>query len=136
MSYMDKHLNNVYGRLGQLENRLAAIYKVLEEIIGKELLRGQALHKVLMDKALFTDAELKTALEKIVEEAKADMKAMEEKVKEEKAKAIELLVPAGANLKPPVETPSVNQEGPTQEQLAALAAEQPAPKTEEANGQV
>jgi dephospho-CoA kinase len=95
MSYMDKHLNNIYSRLQNLEQRSSGIYKVLEEIIGKELLRGQALHKVLMDKAVFTDAELKTALEKLVAEAKADMVKMKEVAEAEKAKAVELLVPEG-----------------------------------------
>lgn len=108
MSYMDKHINNFQMRIRDLENRLGSIYKILEEIIGKELLRGQALHKVLMDKAVFTDAELKAALEVLVEESKRDLQELEEKAKAEKQKAVELLVPEGANLKPPVDPTPAN----------------------------
>ena len=99
-------IQGAHDRIQKVENKLASIYKVLEQIIGKELLRGQALHKLLMDKNIFTDAELKVAVETLIEEGKAEMKAMEEKAKEEKQKVVELLVPQGANLTPPVETPT------------------------------
>ena len=59
-----------------------------------------------MDKNLFTDAELKTALEKLVEESKADLQKMEEEAKVAKAKTLELLVPQGANLTPPPDVPA------------------------------
>jgi hypothetical protein len=117
----------IQGRIETMENRLGGIYKVLEEIVGKELLRGQALHKVLMDKAIFTDAELKTALDKLVAESKAELEKMKTEAQEAKQKAVELLVPAGANLTPPTET----QPTPTPEAPAAEA-----PKTEGTNGPV
>jgi ribosomal protein L15 len=110
-----QYMEGAHARIQQLENRLSGIYKVLEEIIGKELLRGQALHKVLMDKALFTDAELKTALEKLVAEAKVDMEKMKAEAEAAKAKAVELLVPAGANLTPPVESPAETSAPPPSE---------------------
>jgi hypothetical protein len=103
--YYIQGIQGAHDRITKLEDRLRSIYKVLEEIIGKELLRGQALHKVLMEKNLFTDAELKTALEALIAESQAEMKKMEAKAAEEKAKAIELLVPAGANLTSPVDAP-------------------------------
>jgi len=115
-------IQQAHARIEQLEDRLRGIYKVLEEIIGKELLRGQALHKVLMDKALFTDEELKKALEVLIEESKAEMKKMADKTAEEKAKAVELLVPAGANLTPPTEAPAIpvaEVPSPTQEAPSA-----------------
>jgi hypothetical protein len=123
-------IQQAHARVERLEDKLRGIYKVLEEIIGKELLRGQALHKVLMDKGLFTDEELKKALEVLIEESKAEMKKMEEKAKEEKAKAVELLVPAGANLKPPIEgATSGTASEPPQTQ-----GTEPTPPTEASNG--
>lgn len=103
-SFIIGHLNNVYARIEQAESKLKTVLKVLEEIVGKELMRGQALHKVLMDKALVTDAELKTALEKIIEESKVELEKAKEAVKAEKQEKIELLIPAGANITPPVDT--------------------------------
>jgi hypothetical protein len=100
--YYIKNMENFHNRISNVEDKLGGIYRVLEQIIGKELLRGQALHKVLMDKAVFTDQELKVALDALIAESKADLKAMEEKAQAEKAK-IELLVPANANLTPPVD---------------------------------
>lgn len=113
-SYMDKNFNMLYERLVTMEKRVGSIYQVLEQIIGKELLRGQALHKVLMDKAIFTDAELKTAVETLVEEGKAEMKAMEAKAKEEKAKAIELLVPSTFTPTPVTAEPPATSTPPTE----------------------
>jgi hypothetical protein len=80
-------------RMDQQEHQLMSLSHVLKEIVGKELMRGQALHKVLMDKGLFTDADLKAALEAIIAEAKADLKKEAEAVAEQKAKAVEILVP-------------------------------------------
>jgi hypothetical protein len=118
-----KGIQGAHDRIQKVENRLGAIYRVLEEIIGKELLRGQALHKVLMDKAIFTDVELKTALEQLVEASKADLKKMEEEAASAKAKAVELLVPQGANLTPPIEGPA-----------PAPTPEASVPPTEDSNG--
>lgn len=81
-------------RLQAAENQLMSLSHVLKEIVGKELMRGQALHKVLMDKALLTDDELKKALEDIITEAKADLQQEAAKVKEAKDKAVEILVPS------------------------------------------
>jgi hypothetical protein len=97
-------IQGAHNRIQRVEQQLSGIYRVLEQVIGKELLRGQALHKVLMDKAIFTDQELKVALDALIAESKADLKAMEAKAQEEKAK-IELLVPANANLTPPPDAP-------------------------------
>lgn len=113
------------ARITQTEQRLGGLNHVLQEIIGKELMRGQALHKVLMDKGLFTDDELKKALEDLIAEAKADLAKAETEVKEEKQKAVELLIPAGANITPPTEptpavlAPEVAPAQPTQETPSA-----------------
>jgi hypothetical protein len=80
-------------RMNMMDGQLTAFSQVLKEIVGKELMRGQALHKVLMDQGLFTDADLKAALEAIITEAKADLKAEADKVAAEKSKAVEILVP-------------------------------------------
>lgn len=82
------------GRMAQMDQQLNALSHVLKEIVGKELMRAQALHKVLMDKGLFTDADLKTALETIVAEAQADLKAEAERVAAEKQSKVDILVPS------------------------------------------
>lgn len=81
------------ARIEAMDNQIMSLSSVLKEIVGKELMRGQALHKVLMDKGLFTDADLKTALETIITEAQADLKAEAEKVAAEKQAKVEILVP-------------------------------------------
>lgn len=82
------------GRMAQMDQQLNALSHVLKEIVGKELMRAQALHKVLMDKGLFTDADLKVALETIVAEAQADLKAEAERVAAEKQSKVDILVPS------------------------------------------
>lgn len=88
-------MSAMQAQMQQMDNQIISLTTVLKEIVGKELMRNQALHKVLMDKKMFTDEELKVALETIISEAQADLKAQAEKVAEEKAKAVEILVPAG-----------------------------------------
>jgi len=122
-------IQQAHARIERLEDKLRGVYQVLEEIIGKELLRGQALHKVLMDKAVFTDAELKVALEKLVEESKAELTKMKDEAQAAKAKAVELLVPAGANLTPPATEPSTSpsseQQTPNAEQPTEAPSAEP-----------
>lgn len=91
-------------RMSAMDNQIISLTHVLKEIVGKELMRGQALHKVLMDKGLFTDEDLKKALEDIIAEAKLDLAQEALKVKEAKEKAVEILVPdsvkANSNIDP------------------------------------
>jgi hypothetical protein len=101
---MAKILHAHEGRFAQVDQKLQSLFQVLQEIIGKELLRGQALHKVLMDKGLFTDAELTAALKALMDEAKADLEKAEKEVTAEKQKAVEILIPAGANVQPKAPT--------------------------------
>lgn len=94
----------------QMDQQLVSMSHVLKEIVGKELMRAQALHKVLMDKGLFTDEDLKKALEDIIAEAQADLKAEAAKVEAEKQAKVEILVPntvqANSN-QDPTPTPAV-----------------------------
>lgn len=98
------------NRIEQMDYQIMSLSSVLKEIVGKELMRGQALHKVLMDKGLFTDDDLKKALEVIIAEAQADLKAEAEKVAAEKQAKVEILVPdsvrANSN-QDPTPTPAV-----------------------------
>jgi hypothetical protein len=130
---MAKILHMHEGRFAQVDDKLASLFKVLQEIIGKELIRGQALHKVLMDKKIFTDEELTVALKSLMDEAKADLEKAKQEVVEQKQKAIEILIPAGANVNPPTapEAPSF-VEGPIvhPDMLAAIQKEQEAPSAE------
>jgi Asp-tRNA(Asn)/Glu-tRNA(Gln) amidotransferase B subunit len=97
-------------RVNAMDGQLVSMSHVLREIVGKELMRAQALHKVLMDKGLFTDEELKKALEDMIAEAKADLEKQAQTVKEAKEKAVEILVPntvkADSN-QDPTPTPAV-----------------------------
>jgi Asp-tRNA(Asn)/Glu-tRNA(Gln) amidotransferase B subunit len=97
-------------RMEQMDNQIISVSHVLKEIVGKELMRAQALHKVLMDKGLFTDEDLKKALEDMIAEAKADLQKEAETVKAAKEKAVEILVPntvkADSN-QDPTPTPAV-----------------------------
>ena len=107
-------------RIEAMDSQIISLSQVLKEIVGKELMRAQALHKVLMDKGLFNDADLKKALDDMITEAKADLEKEAAKVQEAKAKAVEIIVPnsvkANSNQDPtpspavvPVtETPNVN----------------------------
>lgn len=80
-------------RIEMMDNQIISLSHVLKEIVGKELMRAQALHKVLMDKGLFNDADLKKALDDMITEAKADLEKEANAVKEAKEKAVEILVP-------------------------------------------
>lgn len=90
---MARGLYALEGRIQSMDRQIISLTSVLKEIVGKELLRGQALHKVLMDKGMFTDAELKTALETLMAEAKAELEKETAAVNEQKQKAVEIIVP-------------------------------------------
>lgn len=88
----------LHARIEAMDNQVVSLSHVLKEIVGKELMRGQALHKVLMDKGLFTDEELKKGLEDIIAEAKADLEKEAAKIQAEKQKAVEILIPADVKI--------------------------------------
>jgi len=109
-------------RIEAMDNQIISLTHVLKEVVGKELMRGQALHKVLMDKGQVTDEELKKALEDMIAEAKADLQKEAEKVQAAKQKAVEILVPgsvkANSNTDPtptPAVTPVTDTIVPTEE---------------------
>jgi len=103
-------LQATQAKMEAMDNQIMSLTHVLKEVVGKELMRGQALHKVLMDKGHVTDEELKKALEDMIAEAKADLQKEAEKVQEAKQKAVEILVPdsvkANSNTDP-TPTPAV-----------------------------
>jgi Asp-tRNA(Asn)/Glu-tRNA(Gln) amidotransferase B subunit len=97
-------------RINAMDGQLVSLSHVLREIVGKELMRAQALHKVLMDKGIFTDADLKKALEDMIAEAKADLEKEAKVVQEAKQKAVEILVPntvKATSNQDPTPTPAV-----------------------------
>lgn len=100
----------VQNQIIQMDHQLTSLSHVMKEIVGKELMRAQALHKLLMDKGLFTDEDLKKSLEALVTEARADLEKEAQAVQEQKNKAVEILVPnsvkAESNLDP-TPTPAV-----------------------------
>lgn len=107
-------------QVNAMDNQLRAMTDVLKNIVGKELMRAQALHKVLMDKGLFNDEDLKKALEDMIAEAKADLQKQADAVQEAKQKAVEILVPSTVKAESnqdPTPTPAVvpvteNNNGP------------------------
>lgn len=88
-----KNFQALQARINAMDGQIVSISHVLKEIVGKELMRAQALHKVLMDKKLFTDEDLKKALEDMIAEAKADLAKEADKVAAEKQAKVEILVP-------------------------------------------
>lgn len=92
-SFYIQNMQALHDRVNQMDQQLISLSHVLKEIVGKELMRGQALHKLLMDKGLFTDEDLKKSLEALIAEAQADLKKEAEAVAEQKNKAVEILVP-------------------------------------------
>ena len=88
-----------------LERRVAGMHQVLTEIVGKELLRSQAVQVTLMKKGVFTDEELKVNVEEIIESSKKDLKEAAEKAEQDKQKAVEILIPSTANVEPKNEQP-------------------------------
>jgi hypothetical protein len=44
------------AEIAKMDSQIVSLTHVLKEIVGKELMRNQALHKVLQDKGMFTDA--------------------------------------------------------------------------------
>ena len=114
---MARIIHQLQMKMDSMDRQLVALSNVLKDIVGKELMRGQALHKVLMDKKMFTDEELTQALKDMMAEAKADLEKEQQAVAQEKQKAVEILVPntvkAESNQDPtptpaviPVEAPS------------------------------
>lgn len=97
--------NFAAARIAQLERQAAAaegqlktLSVVLKEIVGKELLRSQAVQVALIKKGVIADAEIVASLQEIIDGAKADLKTESDRVEAEKLKAVEILVPAGTKL--------------------------------------
>lgn len=90
---MARIIHQLEMKVDSMDRQLVALSNVLKEIVGKELMRGQALHKVLMDKKMFTDEELTQALKDMMAEAKAELEKEQQAVAQEKQKAVEILVP-------------------------------------------
>jgi hypothetical protein len=79
--------------LGAAENQLMTLSKVLREIVGKELLRSQAVQVALIKKGILADGEVVTALQELIDGAKGELKSEADKVEANRLKATEILVP-------------------------------------------
>jgi hypothetical protein len=97
-------------QLNAMENNLRSMSTVLKEIVGKELLRSQAVQIALIKKELIADADIVTALTELIEEGKKDLKSEADRVEAEKLKAVEILVPNNTVL--PVKEATDGQNGP------------------------
>lgn len=80
------------------ENQLMTLSKVLKEIVGKELLRSQAVQVALIKKGILADQDIVAALQEIIDGAKSDLKTEADRVEADKLKAVEILVPSDTKL--------------------------------------
>jgi tRNA C32,U32 (ribose-2'-O)-methylase TrmJ len=80
-------------RLINAEDHVKAMSEVLKNIIGKELLRSQAVQVALMKKNVLVDADIVASLQELIEDSKKTLEAEANRAKEEQAKAVEILVP-------------------------------------------
>ena len=97
-------------QLNAMERNLVSMSTVLKEIVGKELLRSQAVQVALLKKELIADADIVSALSEIIEEGKKSLKEESDKVEAEKLKAVEILVPSTVKAdsnQDTVETPAI-----------------------------
>jgi hypothetical protein len=85
-------------QLNALERQVMTLSKVLKEIVGKELLRSQAVQVALIKKGVVADADVVAALSEIIDGAKEDLKTEADRVEADKLKAVEILVPSGTKL--------------------------------------
>ena len=81
------------GRITLAEQRLDMFTKVLKELVGKELLRSQAVQVALIKKGVLADAEVVAALSEIIEGAKSELKSEVDKKEADELKKVEILVP-------------------------------------------
>jgi len=77
----------------QTEQRFEAFTKILKELVGKELLRSQAVQVALVKKGVVTDPEIVAALQEIIDGAKGELKTEAEKHEADELKKVEILVP-------------------------------------------
>lgn len=97
--------NFAAARITQLE-RQAAVFeqkfemftKVLKELVGKELLRSQAVQVALVKKGVVTDQEIVASLQEIIDGAKSELKTEVEKKEADELKKVEILVPSDTPL--------------------------------------
>jgi len=75
------------------EQKFEMFTKVLKELVGKELLRSQAVQVALIKKGTITDAEVVAALQEIIDGAKQELKTEAEQHEAEELKKVEILVP-------------------------------------------
>jgi hypothetical protein len=80
-------------RVMQAEDHVKAMNEVMKNIIGKELLRSQAVQVALMKKNVLVDADVVAALQELIDESKKTLEEEANRAQEEKAKAVEILVP-------------------------------------------
>jgi hydroxymethylpyrimidine/phosphomethylpyrimidine kinase len=77
----------------QTEQRFQAFTKILKELVGKELLRSQAVQVALIKKGVLADPEIVAALAEIIDGAKSELKDEVEKREADELKKVEILVP-------------------------------------------
>jgi hypothetical protein len=92
--------NFAQARITQLERQAAVteqkfemFTKVLKELVGKELLRSQAVQVALVKKGVVTDAEIVASLQEVIDGAKSELKTEADKHEAEELKKVEILVP-------------------------------------------
>lgn len=105
-NFASKRIVALEQQVAKYEDKFRTFSKVLQEIVGKELLRSQAVQIALIKKGALTDQEIVTSLQELIDGAKAELKEDVDKVEAEKIKAVELLVPANYQAPVITETPT------------------------------
>lgn len=80
-------------RVIQAEDHVKAMNEVMKNIVGKELLRSQAVQVALIKKGVLADPEILAALQELIDESKKTLEAEANRAKEEQQAAVELIVP-------------------------------------------
>jgi hydroxymethylpyrimidine/phosphomethylpyrimidine kinase len=92
-NFASARITQLERQAAQTEQRFEAFTKILKELVGKELLRSQAVQVALIKKGVLADAEIVAALAEIIDGAKSELKDEVEKREADELKKVEILVP-------------------------------------------
>lgn len=89
------------NRVSLTEKKLEMFTKVLKDLVGKELLRSQAVQVALIKKGVLCDADVVESLTEIIDGAKNELKSEVDKREADELKKVEILVPDTASIVTP-----------------------------------
>lgn len=92
-NFANRRIVQLERKVEALSSKLEAVFGILKNLVGKELLRSQAVQVALVKKGVVTDAEIVTSLQEIIDGAKSELKTEVEKREADELKKVEILVP-------------------------------------------